>query len=99
MLNQFANPDNYMAHYKTTGPQVYRDTQGKITHFVCSMGTTGTAMGTSMYLKEKNPDIKIVGVIPDDKSKIPGIRKWAPEYMPKIYDKSRVDEVIEVTQK
>ena len=78
MLNQFANPDNYLAHYKGTGPEVYRDTQGNITHFVSSMGTTGTIMGTSLYLKEQNPDIKIVGVQPTEGARIPGIRRWAP---------------------
>jgi cysteine synthase B len=94
MLNQFGNSDNYLAHYKTTGPEIWRDTEGKITHFVASMGTTGTIMGNSMFLKEKNPDIQIVGVQPEEGSSIPGIRKWSPEFLPSIYDDSRVDEKI-----
>ncbi|MFN8344957.1 MAG: cysteine synthase CysM [Spirosomataceae bacterium] len=98
MLNQFANPDNYLAHYRTTGPEIWRDTQGKITHFVSSMGTTGTIMGTSKYLKEQNPDVQIVGCQPTDGSSIPGIRKWPQEYLPKIFDPSRVDRVMEVSQ-
>jgi cysteine synthase B len=98
MLNQFANPDNYLAHYRTTGPEIWRDTDGKITHFVSSMGTTGTIMGTSRYLKEQNPDIQIVGCQPTDGSSIPGIRKWPAEYLPKIFDPSRVDRVLEVSQ-
>lgn len=98
MLNQFANPDNYMAHYRTTGPEIWRDTEGQITHFVSSMGTTGTIMGTSMYLKEQNPHIQIVGCQPTDGSSIPGIRKWPIEYLPKIFDPSRVDRVMEVSQ-
>ncbi len=93
MLNQFANPDNYMAHYNTTGPEMFNDTKGKITHFVSSMGTTGTIMGCSKYLKEVNPSIKIVGVQPKEGSQIPGIRKWSQEFLPKIYDDSRVDEI------
>ncbi len=98
MLNQFANPDNYMAHYHSTGPEIWRDTQGEITHFVSSMGTTGTIMGTSKFLKEKNPQIQIVGVQPTDGSKIPGIRRWPKEYLPKIFDPSRVDTVIDVSE-
>lgn len=98
MLNQFANPDNYLAHYRTTGPEIWRDTQGQVTHFVSSMGTTGTIMGTSRYLKEQNPNVQIVGCQPTDGSSIPGIRKWPVEYLPKIFDPSRVDRVIEVSQ-
>jgi cysteine synthase B len=97
MLNQFANPDNYLAHYRTTGPEIWRDTAGKVTHFVSSMGTTGTIMGTSRYLKEQNPDVQIVGCQPTDGSSIPGIRKWPTEYLPKIFDPQRVDRVIEVS--
>jgi cysteine synthase B len=93
MLNQFGNPDNYKAHYTTTGPEIWRDTQGKITHFVASMGTTGTIMGNSMYLKEQNPDIRIIGVQPKEGESIPGIRKWSPEYLPAIYDENRVDQI------
>lgn len=98
LLNQFENPDNYLAHYRTTGPEIYRDTQGKITHFVSSMGTTGTIMGTSMYLKEQNPSIQIVGCQPTEGSKIPGIRRWPIEYRPKIYDPSRVDRIMDVSE-
>ncbi|MDP2067898.1 MAG: cysteine synthase CysM [Lutibacter sp.] len=98
MLDQFANPDNWKAHYKTTGPEIWRDTEGKITHFVSAMGTTGTIMGTSTYLKEKNTAIQIVGAQPDDDSKIPGIRKWSPAFLPKIFDAKKVDRVIEVTE-
>ncbi len=98
MLNQFANVDNWKAHYKTTGPEIWRDTEGKITHFVSSMGTTGTIMGTSTYLKEQNPDLQIVGVQPTDGSKIPGIRKWPVEYLPKIFDPKKVDSIIEVSE-
>lgn len=98
MLDQFANPDNWKAHYKTTGPEIWRDTQGEITHFVSAMGTTGTIMGTSTFLKEKNPAIQIVGAQPDDNSKIPGIRKWSPAFLPKIFDAKKVDQVIEVTE-
>ena len=97
MLNQFANEDNWKAHYKTTGPEIWRDTQGKITHFVSAMGTTGTIMGTSTYLKEQNKEVQIVGVQPTDTSSIPGIRKWPKEYLPKIFDPSKVDQVIEVS--
>ncbi|CCH56107.1 cysteine synthase B [Fibrisoma limi BUZ 3] len=98
MLNQFANPDNYLAHYRTTGPEIWNDTQGQITHFVSSMGTTGTIMGTSRYLKEQNPDVQIVGCQPTDGSSIPGIRKWPVEYLPKIFEPERVDRVIEVSE-
>ena len=98
MLNQFANPDNYLAHYKTTGPEIWRDTQEKVTHFVSSMGTTGTIMGTSMFLKEKNSDIQIVGCQPTAGSSIPGIRRWEPEYLPKIFDASRIDLVLDVSE-
>ena len=98
MLNQFANPDNWKAHYNTTGPEILRDTDGKITHFISSMGTTGTIMGVSTYLKEQNSDIQIVGCQPTDGSSIPGIRKWPEAYLPKIFDRSKVDRVIEVSQ-
>ncbi len=98
LLNQFANPDNFIAHYKTTGPEIWRDTDGKITHFVSSMGTTGTIMGVSRYLKEKNPSIQIVGCQPTEESSIPGIRRWAPEYLPKIYEPSRVDRILDISQ-
>jgi cysteine synthase B len=99
ILDQFANPDNPRAHYEGTGPEIWRDTQGKLTHFVSSMGTTGTIMGTSKYLKEQNPAIQIVGVQPEGESKIPGIRRWPKEYLPKIYDAARVDQIIEVDQR
>lgn len=98
LLNQFANPDNYAAHYKTTGPEIWRDTQGQLTHFVSSMGTTGTIMGSSRFLKEKNNGIQIIGCQPTEESSIPGIRRWAPEYMPKIYDASRVDRIMDISQ-
>jgi len=98
ILDQFANPDNPRAHYEGTGPEIWRDTQGSITHFVSSMGTTGTIMGTSKFLKEKNPSIQIIGVQPEGESKIPGIRRWPEEYLPKIYDPSRVDRIILVDQ-
>ena len=97
MLNQFANPDNYGMHYKTTGPEIFKDTQGQVTHFVSSMGTTGTIMGVSRYLKEKNPDIQIVGVQPTEGSSIPGIRRWSPEFLPKIFEDHRVDLKIDVS--
>ena len=97
MLNQFANNDNYMAHYYSTGPEIWRDTKGAVTHFVSSMGTTGTIMGTSMYLKEKSKDVQIVGVQPTEGAKIPGIRRWTPEYLPKIFNRERVDEIIDVS--
>ncbi len=99
VLDQFSNPDNPLAHYEGTGPEIWRDTDGKVTHFVSSMGTTGTIMGTSRFLKEKNPSIKIIGVQPEDGAQIPGIRKWPVEYLPKIYDASRVDDLIYVSQK
>ena len=98
MFNQFANPDNWKAHYKTTGPEIWQDTEQKVTHFVSSMGTTGTIMGTSTFLKEKNKDIQIVGVQPTDDSSIPGIRKWPKEYLPKIFDASKVDRILEVSE-
>ncbi|OWY23240.1 cysteine synthase CysM [Sphingobacteriales bacterium UPWRP_1] len=98
MLNQFANPDNYMAHYQTTGPEIWRQTRGAVTHFVSSMGTTGTIMGVSKFLKEQNPAVKIVGAQPTDGSRIPGIRKWPEAYLPKIYDPRRVDQIIEVSE-
>ena len=98
LLNQFANPDNYRMHYRTTGPEIWNDTGGKITHFVSSMGTTGTIMGVSRFLKEKNPDIQIIGVQPTDGSQIPGIRRWSPEFLPEIFDPSRVDRIIDVSQ-
>lgn len=98
MLNQFGNDDNWKAHYKTTGPEIWRDTDGKITHFVSSMGTTGTIMGTSSYLKEQNHQIQIVGVQPTDEAKIPGIRKWTEAYLPKIFNPKKVDQVIEVSE-
>ena len=98
MLDQFANSDNYMAHYHSTGPEIWRDTEGKVTHFVSAMGTTGTIMGVSKFLKEKNPQIQIVGTQPTDGSNIPGIRRWSPEFLPKIFDASRVDRVVDVSQ-
>lgn len=98
ILNQFANKDNYLAHYKTTGPEIWRDTEGKVTHFVSSMGTTGTIMGCSMYFKEKNPAVQIVGCQPTEESSIPGIRRWPIEYLPKIFDPKRVDRTIDVSQ-
>jgi cysteine synthase B len=98
MLNQFANDDNWKAHYKTTGPEIWNDTQGTVTHFVSAMGTTGTIMGTSTYLKEKNPDIQIIGAQPSDGSQIPGIRKWPQEYLPKIFNPAKVDRIIEVSE-
>ncbi len=98
ILDQFANPDNPLAHYTGTGPEIWRDTHGLITHFVATMGTTGTLMGCSRFLKEKNPAIQVVGVHPAPGSSVPGIRKWPEEYLPKIFEKSRVDRVIEVTQ-
>ena len=98
ILDQFANPDNPLSHYEGTGPEIWRDTQGRITHFVSSMGTTGTIMGCSQFFKEKNPKIQIVGCQPTEGSQIPGIRKWPPQYLPKICDWTRVDRVIEVSQ-
>ncbi len=97
-LNQFANDDNWMAHYKTTGPEIWKDTDGGITHFVSSMGTTGTIMGTSTFLKEQDPAIQIVGVQPTDNSRIPGIRKWPEAYLPKIFNPEKVDTIMEVSQ-
>ncbi|WP_156307100.1 cysteine synthase CysM [Sphingobacterium endophyticum] len=99
ILNQFSNPDNYEAHVKTTGPEIWRDTDGKITHFVSAMGTTGTIMGCSIYLKQQNPEVQIVGCQPTEESSIPGIRRWPKEYLPKIFDPSRVDRVIDIDQK
>ncbi|HJW26487.1 MAG TPA: cysteine synthase CysM [Rhodocyclaceae bacterium] len=98
ILDQFANPDNPLSHYEGTGPEIWRDTEGRVTHFVSSMGTTGTIMGTSRYLKEMNPAIQIVGCQPDEGSQIPGIRKWPEAYLPKIFDRSRVDRVENVSQ-
>ena len=99
MLDQFSNPDNWMAHYRTTGPEIWRDTEGKITHFVSSMGTTGTIMGTSRFLKEQKPGVCIVGVQPTEGSKIPGIRRWPEAYLPKIYEPARVDRIFDVEQR
>lgn len=98
-LNQFGNSDNWKAHYHTTGPEIWRDTQGKVTHFVSSMGTTGTIMGTSCFLKEQSKKVQIVGVQPEDGSKIPGIRKWPEAYLPAIYQPKRVDRIIEVSDR
>ena len=98
ILDQFANPDNPLAHYRTTGPEIWRDTEGRITHFVSAMGTTGTITGVSKFLKEKNPAVTIVGAQPEDGSSIPGIRKWPPAYVPKIFEPSRVDRVESVSQ-
>ncbi|MDJ1494215.1 cysteine synthase CysM [Cytophagaceae bacterium DM2B3-1] len=98
VLNQFGNPDNCNAHYHSTGPEIWKDTQGTITHFVSAMGTTGTIMGVSRYLKEQNPNVQIIGCQPTDESNIPGIRKWPEAYLPKIFDRERVDQVQEVSQ-
>ena len=98
ILDQFSNMDNPQAHYEGTGPEIWRDTHGKVTHFVSAMGTTGTIMGTSRYLKEQNSNIQIIGVQPEEGSAIPGIRRWPKEYLPKIYDASRVDRIIDVNQ-
>lgn len=98
MLNQFANEDNWKAHYKTTGPEIWNDTKGSVTHFVSAMGTTGTIIGTSTYLKEQNKNIQIIGAQPSDGSQIPGIRKWPQEYLPKIFDASKVDVIMEVSE-
>ncbi|MEQ3663068.1 MULTISPECIES: cysteine synthase CysM [unclassified Olleya] len=98
LLNQFENNDNWKAHYKTTGPEIWKDTKGEVTHFVSAMGTTGTIMGTSTFLKEQNKDIQIIGAQPADGSSIPGIRKWSPDYVPSIFNPSKVDQVIEVSQ-
>lgn len=98
VLNQFANPDNPRTHYEGTGPEIWRDTHGRITHFVSSMGTTGTIMGVSQYMKEMNPAVRIVGVQPKDDASIPGIRRWPEAYLPKIFDRARVDQIIDVSQ-
>jgi cysteine synthase B len=98
ILNQFANADNYGMHYKTTGPEIWRDTQGKVTHFISAMGTTGTIMGVSRYLKEQNSAIQIVGTQPTEGSSIPGIRRWSPEFLPKIYEPHRVDRIVDVSE-
>lgn len=98
LLNQFANPDNVMAHYKTTAPEIWNETKGAVTHFVSSMGTTGTIMGCSRYLKEKNPAIQIIGCQPTEESSIPGIRRWSKEYLPKIFEPQRVDRIMDVSQ-
>jgi cysteine synthase B len=98
VLDQFSNPDNPRAHYETTGPELWRDTEGRITHFVSSMGTTGTIMGTASYFREQNSNIQIVGVQPQEGSSIPGIRRWPKEYLPKIYDASIVNRIIDVSQ-
>ena len=98
ILNQFANPDNYGMHYKTTGPEIWRETDGTVTHFVSAMGTTGTIMGVSRYLKEQDENIQIVGTQPKDGSRIPGIRRWSPEYLPKIFDAERVDRIVDVSE-
>ena len=98
VLNQFANQDNPLAHYHGTGPEIWQQTKGTITHFVSAMGTTGTIMGTSRYLKEQNPDVEIVGLQPQEGASIPGIRRWSPEYLPEIFDASRVDRVMDISQ-
>ncbi len=98
VLDQFANPDNPLSHYHSTGPEIWRDTEGTVTHFVSAMGTTGTIMGTSMYLKEQNPQVQIIGVQPEEGAAIPGIRRWPAEYMPKIYESTRVDRTIDMDQ-
>ena len=98
VLDQFANPDNPLAHYRTTGPEIWQQTGGRVTHFVSSMGTTGTIMGVSQYLKERNPDIRIIGLQPSEGAAIPGIRRWPEPYLPKIFDASRVDEVLDIGQ-
>src|SRR5882672_7593716 len=98
ILNQFANPDNYKAHYNTTGPEIWKDTGGRITHFVSAMGTTGTIMGVSRYLKEQNQNVQIVGTQPTDGSSIPGIRRWSPEFLPKIFERERVDRILDVSE-
>ena len=98
VLDQFSNPDNPLAHYLSTGPEIWEQTQGKVTHFVSSMGTTGTIMGVSRYLKERNPDVRIIGLQPEDGASIPGIRRWPEAYLPKIYDAARVDQVLDIGQ-
>jgi S-sulfo-L-cysteine synthase (O-acetyl-L-serine-dependent) len=99
MLDQFANPDNPLAHYRSTGPEIWRDTAGEVTHFVSAMGTTGTIMGTSRFLKERNPQVQIVGCQPAEGSQIPGIRRWPPAYLPKFYDPARLDRIIDIAQR
>lgn len=98
LMNQFANPDNYLAHYKTTGPEIWRDTKGNITHFVSAMGTTGSIMGNSMFLKEQNSNIQVIGCQPTEESSIPGIRRWPAAYLPEIFDAKRVDRIVDVSQ-
>lgn len=98
VLDQFSNPDNLLAHYQGTGPEIWRQTEGQITHFVSSMGTTGTIMGVSRYLKEQNPRVEVIGLQPEDGASIPGIRRWPPEYLPKIFDPSQVDRIIDMPQ-
>jgi cysteine synthase B len=98
ILNQFSNADNYKMHYITTGPEIWRDTNGEVTHFVSAMGTTGTIMGVSRFLKEKNPGVQIVGTQPTDGSCIPGIRRWSPEFLPKIFERERVDRIVDVQE-
>ena len=98
MFNQFANPDNSLAHYKTTGPEIWKDTKGKITHFVSAMGTTGPIMGVARYLKEQNPEVQIIGTQPTEGSNIPGIRRWSPEFLPKIFDPDKVDQTMDVSE-
>jgi cysteine synthase B len=98
VLDQFANEDNPRIHYETTGPEIWEDTEGRVTHFVSAMGTTGTITGVSRFLKEKNPAVRIIGAQPDEGSRIPGIRKWPEEYLPKIYDPKSVDELVYVSQ-
>lgn len=99
VLDQFGNPDNYLAHYEGTGPEIWRDTQGTVTHFVSSMGTTGTIMGVSRYLKEQNPAVQIIGLQPKEDARIPGIRRWPQAYLPKIYERERVDQVLDIGQR
>lgn len=98
VLNQFANVDNYLAHYNGTGPEIWRDTEGTVSHFISAMGTTGTIMGCSRYLKEQNPNVQIIGLQPDGESNIPGIRRWPEEYLPSIFDKNRVDTILDVSE-
>jgi len=98
VLDQFANPDNPRVHYETTGPEIWRDTNGRVTHFVSAMGTTGSITGTSRFLKERNSDVRVIGAQPSEGSRIPGIRKWPQEYLPKIYDPAWVDETVSVSQ-
>ncbi|PWK26428.1 cysteine synthase B [Arcicella aurantiaca] len=98
MLDQFGNADNYLAHYRSTGPEIWNDTNGEVTHFVSSMGTTGTIMGTSMYLKQQNPKVQIVGCQPTEGSKIPGIRRWSKEYLPMIFDAAKVDRIMDISE-